>query len=87
MSPSFCGFFTRSNRFICALNRGLDTKNRKSNLPPEELEKRKEIILRHLQMVVREARENVESKDDWAQIAEHIGKVAARIGKTLEIAD
>lgn len=66
---------------------GVDTKNRKSNLPPEELEKRKEIILRHLQMVVREARENVESKDDWAQIAEHTGKVAARIGKTLEIAD
>ncbi len=59
---------------------GCDLHNEQLNLTSDERQKRLQIILRHLQMTVTAARENVESKDDWAHIEEHIAKVAERLG-------
>ena len=59
---------------------GSDLHNKQMNLPTEKRAERLEAILRHLRMTADAARENVESKDDWAQIEQHIEKVLERLG-------
>ena len=59
---------------------GVDLNNKQLDLAAEDKAERLEAVARHLQMIADEARENVESKDDWAQIAEHIGKVTINLG-------
>ena len=59
---------------------GIDLHNKPLDLSAAERAERLEIISRHLQMTADAARENVESKDDWAQIEEHIGKVLKKLG-------
>jgi len=58
---------------------GHDLHNEQQNLPAEKRAERLEIIARHLQMTTDAARENVTSKDDWAQIEEHIEKVLKKL--------
>ncbi len=58
---------------------GHDLHGKQQNLPAEKRAERLEIIARHLQMTTDEARENVMSKDDWAQIEEHIEKVLKKL--------
>ncbi len=58
---------------------GHDLHGKSQNISAEERAERLQIIARHLQMTADEARENVESKDDWAQIEEHIGKVLKKL--------
>lgn len=65
---------------------GTDLRNKSLDLPAEERRVRLSIIARHLQMMADEARENVESKDDWAQIEEHIGKVLRKLDWENKIA-
>ncbi len=58
---------------------GHDLHGKQQNLPAEKRAERLEIIARHLQMTTDAARENVTSKDDWAQIEEHIEKVLKKL--------
>ncbi len=58
---------------------GHDLHGKQQNLPAEKRRERLEIIARHLQMTVDAARENVKSKDDWAQIEEYIEKVLKKL--------
>ncbi len=58
---------------------GHDLHGKQQNLPAEKRAERLEIIVRHLQMTTDAARENVTSKDDWAQIEEHIAKVLKKL--------
>jgi len=53
--------------------------NKQQNLSAEKRAERLEIVSRHLQMTTDAARENVTSKDDWAQIEEHIEKVLKKL--------
>ena len=59
---------------------GSDLHDEQLSLQPETRAERLEIIARHLRMTADAARETVESKDDWAQIEEHILKVLRRLG-------
>lgn len=59
---------------------GTDLHNEQMNLSPETKQERLEVVRRHLQMMIDAAREAVESKDDWAQIEEHIEKITNRLG-------
>ena len=58
---------------------GTDLRSKSPELSAEERAKRLEVVSRHLQMTADAARENVESKDDWAQIEEHIQKVLKKL--------
>ncbi|MGI8787118.1 MAG: DUF2254 domain-containing protein [Pyrinomonadaceae bacterium] len=58
---------------------GTDLHNKQLNLPPETKQERLEVVARHLQMMIDAAREDVKSKDDWANIEEHIKKVTERL--------
>ncbi|MCY7347760.1 MAG: DUF2254 domain-containing protein [Pyrinomonadaceae bacterium] len=58
---------------------GHDLHNKQQNLSAEKRAERLEIVSRHLQMTIDAARENVTSKDDWAQIEEHIEKVLKKL--------
>lgn len=58
---------------------GHDLHNKQQNLSAEKRAERLEIIARHLQMTVDAARENVKSKDDRAQIEEHIASVLKKL--------
>ena len=58
---------------------GHDLHNEQQNLSAEKRAERLEIVSRHLQMTTDAARENVTSKDDWAQIEEHIEKVLKKL--------
>lgn len=59
---------------------GHDLHDHQLALSAEQKQSRLAAIRRHLQMTMDAARENVESKDDRAQIEEHIGKVAKNLG-------
>lgn len=65
---------------------GTDLHGKQLNLPAEKRRERLAVVRRHLLMTEDAARENVENKDDWAQIAEHIEKVAKRLGWENELA-
>ena len=58
---------------------GIDLHNKQLSLSPETKQERLEVAARHLQMMTDAAREAVESKDDWAQIKEHIEKITKRL--------
>ncbi len=64
---------------------GCDLHSKQLNLPEEKRRERLAIISRHMQMTADAARENVKSKDDWAQIAEHIEKVTVKLGWEKQI--
>lgn len=58
---------------------GHDLRGKQQNLPNAKRAERLEVVSHHLQMIVDAARENVTSKDDWAQIEEHIAKVLKKL--------
>ena len=57
------------------LRDGKDLHNNQINLLREDRQMRLENVARHLQMVIDDARKNVESEDDWTQIMNNINKV------------
>lgn len=59
---------------------GCDLHNKQLNLPLEKKNERRAVVRRHLQMAIDAARENVESKDDWAQIKSQIDKILEKLG-------
>ena len=62
------------------LRDGKDLHNKQIDLLPEDHQTRLENVVRHLQTVIDDARENVKSDDDWAEIVKYTGKVLDNLG-------
>jgi uncharacterized membrane protein len=65
---------------------GCDLSGKQQNLPDSMRAERLEIISRHLRMTIEAARENVESKDDRAQIEEHFEKTLKKLKREFSLA-
>ena len=68
------------------LRDGCDLHDKQKNLPPADRKLRLEAVARHLQMIVDDARQNIKSKDDWAQIENHLEQMLRRLGWQQRVA-